>query len=181
MSRVALAVLLLAAIALATYAVVLAEQPPSQSATGPAQVPPALAHGATAPAFSIARLGAGSPVTYHAPTTEPVVLQFFASWCTDCQAELRAFASASRALGDRVTFLGVDVNEPNPAYAKRLLDAAGDDYPTGVDPYAIVAGHYKVVDLPETVYIDPAGHVVNVGFGTQTIADLEHWASVAGR
>jgi thiol-disulfide isomerase/thioredoxin len=170
--------MLLAAIGLATYAVVLAERQPGPSAGAPV-VPEALAHGAEAPAFSLARLGGGPPVAYHPPTRQPVVVQFFASWCPDCLAELRAFAGAWRALGDQVRFVGVDANDSAPAEAQRLLQAAGDDYPTGVDPYASVASRYKVADLPATVFINPAGHVVNVAFGSQTTADLEHWASMA--
>lgn len=177
-ARTALVVLLVAAIGLATYAVVLAERQPSAS-PGPALVPPALAHGAKAPAFTIARLGGGTPVTYAPPTGQPVVLQFFASWCANCLAELKAFSGASKALGNRIRFVGVDANDPKPAEAERLLAAAGDVYPTGVDPYALVANHYEVADLPTTVFIDRAGHVVNVAFGTETTADLEHWAAVA--
>lgn len=177
-ARTVLVVSLVVAIGLATYAVVLAERQPAPS-TGPAVVPSALANGARAPAFTIARLGGGSPVTYAPPTGQPVVLQFFASWCADCLAELKAFAGASRALGDQVRFVGVDANDSKPAEAERLLAAAGDHYPTGVDPYALVANRYEVADLPATVFIDARGHVVNVAFGAQTAADLEHWAKVA--
>jgi cytochrome c biogenesis protein CcmG, thiol:disulfide interchange protein DsbE len=178
LARTLMITLVVAAIGVAAYAVVLAERQPSSS---PQQiVPPDLGRGAKAPTFSIGRLGGGPPVTYAAPTPTPVVLQFFASWCPDCLGELRSFATASRTLGHRVRFIGVDANDTNPAAVERLLAAAGDDYPTGVDPYAIVANRYDAGYLPTTVYIDPAGHVVDVAFGAQTTADLEHWAAVAG-
>jgi thiol-disulfide isomerase/thioredoxin len=177
LARSALVLLMGVAIGLAAYAVYVAERVPASS--GQANVPPALAHGAKAPAFSLARLGGGPPVTFTTPRGRPVVLQFFASWCQDCLSELQAFATASRTLGDRARFIGVDSNDSRPSDAERLLKAAGDNYPTAVDPYALVANRYLVGDLPATVFIDPAGRVVDVAFGAQTAAEVEHWATVA--
>ena len=91
----------------------------------------------------------------------------------------RVFASASRLLSGKVRFVGIDSNDSRPAEAEKLLRQAGDTYATGLDPFALVAQRYLVAELPTTVFIDPAGHVVDVAFGAQTAAELEHWASVA--
>ncbi|MFO7592095.1 MAG: TlpA disulfide reductase family protein [Acidimicrobiia bacterium] len=38
----------------------------------------------------------------------PTVVNFFASWCTQCDAELPAFRKVSRQAGSKVTFVGVN-------------------------------------------------------------------------
>ena len=44
-------------------------------------------------------------------TGQPVVVNFFASWCTACDAELPGFAAISRELEGEVTFVGVNALE----------------------------------------------------------------------
>jgi len=38
----------------------------------------------------------------------PTVVNFFASWCTQCDAELPGFSKVSREIGSEVTFVGVN-------------------------------------------------------------------------
>ena len=42
---------------------------------------------------------------------KPLVVNFFASWCEPCKAELPEFAAASRALNGKVAFVGVNSKE----------------------------------------------------------------------
>ncbi len=42
---------------------------------------------------------------------KPVVVNFFASWCTSCEFELPHFAAAARALRGQVVFVGVNAME----------------------------------------------------------------------
>lgn len=41
----------------------------------------------------------------------PTIVNFFASWCTACDAELPAFVAVTRDLGDEVDFVGVASQE----------------------------------------------------------------------
>lgn len=135
-----------------------------------------LARGRAAPGFSLRRLGGGPAVSLSAYKGHPVVLNFFASWCPDCRAELKAFATVSNGVAGKVGFVGVDTNDSNPAKAESLLRAAGDRYAVGVDPNASVAnGKYLVQALPSTVFISASGHVIGQVFGTQTTTSLTKW------
>lgn len=144
--------------------------------SGPGAGLPVIARGKLAPGFSLPRLGGGAAVTLSAYRGHPVVLNFFASWCTNCRAELKAFGVVSDASVGKVAFVGIDTNDSQPAKASALLKAAGDHYAVGVDPNASVAnGKYLVQALPSTVFISASGRIVGQVFGTQTVASLTTW------
>ena len=57
--------------------------------------------------FDLPALNGPGRVQLAAFRGKPVVVNFFASWCSACDFELPGFAKASRALRDKVTFVGV--------------------------------------------------------------------------
>jgi cytochrome c biogenesis protein CcmG/thiol:disulfide interchange protein DsbE len=75
----------------------------------------------------VRRTGAGDvtdPANFDLPTLDgtgrvrladfkgqPVVVNFFASWCEPCKAELPEFAAAARQLSGKVAFVGVNSKE----------------------------------------------------------------------
>jgi thiol-disulfide isomerase/thioredoxin len=151
---------------------------PSSPGTAALKVPPppTLASGTAAPAFSLQALGGGGAVTLSAFRGKPVIVNFFASWCRDCQSELGAMAAVARSNAGRVAVVGVDSNESSSSAAIRLLGAAGATYPVGVDANAKVATAYLVNALPVTYFLNAEGHVVGEALGPQTSTSLEHWA-----
>ncbi|MGH9300034.1 MAG: TlpA family protein disulfide reductase, partial [Acidimicrobiales bacterium] len=69
------------------------------------------------------RLGGGAPIELAARGGHPMVVNFFASWCTACQRELKAVAEVAGE--KRVSFYGVDTDDPNHGLALLLLRRAG--------------------------------------------------------
>ena len=59
-------------------------------------------------AWVLPRLGQSSSVSLTSLRGKPVVVNMFASWCTQCQAELPAFAAAAQHLHGKVTFVEVN-------------------------------------------------------------------------
>lgn len=150
------------------YAVSVATRHPSTSSSV------TLGAGTTAPPFTLERLGGGPPVQLAKLVAgRPAVVNFFASWCTDCRAELAAFGSVSQQRAGHVVFIGVDSNDLNPRLARSLLAAGRDRYPVGVDQNGATAITYLVPGLPTTVFIDRRGRVVDETFGALTRAQLQ--------
>ncbi len=134
--------------------------------------------GSAAPAFALPRLGGGAPVTLASTRGTPTVVNFFASWCRDCQAELGDFAALAAHTSGRIDVIGIDANDADGAAAEVLLAKARASYPVGVDSQAATATSYLLTGLPVTFFLDAQGRVVHVSLGTQTLASLTRWAGV---
>ncbi len=89
---VAVAVLILVAVGVLAFR---GGRPTARAVTDPA-------------AFSLPALNGNGWVRLARYRGKPVVVNFFASWCTECQAELPGFRQEANALKGEVTFIGVD-------------------------------------------------------------------------
>lgn len=101
----------------------------------------------------------------------PVVVNFWASSCVDCRAELAAFAQAAKQVPE-VRFVGVDVADPSPSAALSLARHAAIAYPVVADSSGRTAATYQISDLPTTIFVDPSGKVVVRHPGTLTTENL---------
>lgn len=109
--------------------------------------------------FSIAKLAG-----------KPIVLNFWASTCEVCKSETPALASVARALGGKVTFVGIDsVDRHEPAMA--FITKYHVPYPIGFDPQGTATIRYGVVALPVTFFLSSSGKTImgeNIGALTPT-------------
>jgi len=155
---------------------------PASSARLESAPPPLLKDGTAGPLFTLPALDGGAPVTLAAFRGTPVMVNFFASWCSDCRQELDAVASVAKANSGRVAVVGVDANETSDAAAERLLAAAHATYPVADDTTAKVSSAYLVQALPVTYFLNAQGQVVGAALGPQTVASLDRWvARLEGR
>jgi cytochrome c biogenesis protein CcmG/thiol:disulfide interchange protein DsbE len=85
-----------------------------------------------------------------------VVVNWYASWCAPCKAEIPEFQKAAIALDSQVVFLGVDYQEGREK-ATGILAELGATYPAVLDNSGAVGDHYGVPGLPSTFFIDKDG------------------------
>jgi cytochrome c biogenesis protein CcmG/thiol:disulfide interchange protein DsbE len=108
----------------------------------------------------------------------PVVLNFFASWCTPCRQEtplMAATARAEQARGGSVRFVGVDANDA-PTDALRFAERTGITYPVGLDPtFRVTSGRYGLDGLPQTFFIGADGRVLGHTVGAVDATGLRAW------
>lgn len=120
---------------------------------------------ASATSFTVPSVRPGQPDLSLEPLRgRPVVINFWASWCVPCRREMPSFAAIHAALGDRVTFLGIDNRDFRDA-ALDFLDKTGVRYASGFDPKGVVASRYGVIGMPTTVFIAPDGTVLETRSG----------------
>ncbi|MBO0714978.1 MAG: TlpA family protein disulfide reductase, partial [Acidimicrobiales bacterium] len=99
----------------------------SQAGALPATGGPSV--GSRPPVLSVPSLEPGRPpVSLTGLRGRPVVVNFFASWCQPCLAELPRFARAWERVGSKVAFVGVDVNDSS-VHARALVRADHVGFP----------------------------------------------------
>ena len=101
---------------------------------------------------------------------KPIVMNFWASSCHPCRSETPALASEARAVGNQITFLGIDTADRRGA-AIAFVRRYRVPYWVAFDPHASAAGQYGVVALPVTFFLSPSAKTVvgeNIGALTQS-------------
>ena len=171
MSRFTLSLFLLGALLLGTAWIVESREVVAPGATDGGALPEAPAVGYPAPDFTLPTL-TGETVRLSDYRGRPVVVNFWATWCPPCRAEIPHFQSASRRYNGRVVFLGVDDAEPATVVAPFAADM-GITYPVPLDMESVVSRLYRVNSLPSTFFVDARGVVRHVQFGLVTEAVLE--------
>jgi peroxiredoxin len=137
---------------------------------GPTATPaPAPVTGAPAPDFSLQNLD-GQTVTLSALRGQVVLINFWATWCIPCQAEMPAIQHAYDARkGHGFTVLAVNLNEPAKDvqdYVKRL----GVNFPVLLDAGDAISTMYRVRGYPTSFFVDRRGTVAieQVGMMSET-------------
>jgi cytochrome c biogenesis protein CcmG/thiol:disulfide interchange protein DsbE len=109
----------------------------------------------------------------------PVVLNFWASWCTPCEREAGLLAAAAKAQRGRVVFLAVDVSD-FASDARRFLRAHHVPY-VAVRSGSSISERFGLVGLPETFYVDRLGRIRGMTRGQLSAASLRHQIERAAR
>lgn len=91
----------------------------------------------------------------------PMVLNFFASWCTPCLDEMPDFESVHQDLGDQVSMVGLAENDP-PERAQGMVEQTGVTYPTYIDPNGAALTFFEGLALPTTVFLSAEGDVLEI-------------------
>jgi thiol-disulfide isomerase/thioredoxin len=149
------------------------------SASGSASGQPARPAAVAAPAFSLPVLGhSGQRVSLAGYAGQPLIVNFFASWCEPCKKETPLLATFYRAEKGKIALVGLDANDVL-ANATSFTRANGVSYPVGWDPQAVAASAYGVNALPQTFFLDARHRIVDRIFGAVTLTELHQGIALA--
>jgi thiol-disulfide isomerase/thioredoxin len=154
----ALTLVLVAAAAALTFAFVRDVQPSGVAFAGN------LRRGGTLEELRLPRLEGDGAVEYAAYADRPLVINFFASWCPSCIAEMPEFEHVHRLLGDDVAFLGVSQSDA-PSASIDLARETGVTYDTAIDERGEFFRAIGGQGMPTTIFIGPGGEIVEVWVG----------------
>lgn len=96
---------------------------------------------------------------------KPVVLNFWASWCSPCKSEMPHFQKAFIENPD-VNFVMVNAAYKDTESAvKSFLESGGYTFPVLLDKRGIAFREYNVSSFPTTYFIDKNGKIVSYTIG----------------
>ncbi len=139
---------------------------------GPNDTPVAPEIGALAPPIEVSTLN-GSHFSLSALRGNPVMINFWATWCGPCVAEMPMIESAYEAhRGERLSVIGVDANEPT-ADVLAWRSRFGLTYDLAIDRDGTVFDQYRVRGLPSTYFVGRDGLIHQIVYGPLTADGLQ--------
>jgi cytochrome c biogenesis protein CcmG/thiol:disulfide interchange protein DsbE len=124
-----------------------------------------------APAFQLPGLN-GNGIARDALKGQPVLINFFASWCLPCREEHPILMRLSEQ--EHVPLYGIDYKD-KPEAARSLLQEFGDPYRAiGVDRDGSVGLDFGVYGVPETYVLDSSGHIRKRFVGPLTAEEVNN-------
>ncbi len=137
----------------------------------PREIPSPLI-GRPAPDFALASMD-GDNVSLAAYRGQPVLVNFWASWCFECIAEHRVLMEAQERYEGEFAIVGV-LYQDTVDDARRFLLRYGDGgWPNLIDASGTVAIDYGVSGVPESFFIDAEGVVRYKQWGAVTTEAIE--------
>lgn len=129
----------------------------------------------TMPLFDRYQAEYGSEFDLAAERGQPMIVNFWASWCAPCRVEMPVLQETWEEYRNQVLVVGVDTQESDKSYApsSALMDQFGLTYPSGKDERNRINVDYGLFGVPETFFIRADGTVSyrHSGPVTQEIMD----------
>ncbi len=110
-----------------------------------------------------------------------VVVNYWATWCPPCLAEMPELAWFSEQYADQgVTVLGLDIEDMEVAELQAFVDGLGVNYPILLAGITPPEGMPAILGLPMTFVVSPDGEIANRHLGPLTAAMLEDMLQESG-
>ena len=128
--------------------------------------------GEAAPDFTLVDLE-GNQVTLSDFRGKTVFVNFWATWCPPCRAEMPEIEAIYQEYKDKgVVVIGVDILESEDV-VRQFVEQGGYNWTFVLDTSGEVAGNYKVTAIPISFFIDREGIIQAVNIGAMTKRAME--------
>jgi cytochrome c biogenesis protein CcmG/thiol:disulfide interchange protein DsbE len=126
-----------------------------------------------APDFTIQSFD-GESITLSDFKGTPVIINFWASWCIECDKEMALLEESAQRYQGEVVFLGIDYLDTEPK-ARAYLERFGITYPNGPDLGGRISNDFHTKGVPETFFIGKNGTIRALKVGPLSSAELDQW------
>ena len=112
-----------------------------------------------APDFKLTGLD-GKPVTLADSHGKVILLNFWATWCGPCRAEIPDLVELQNKYKDRLQILGLVVDDDDQDAIKEFTEKFGINYPIAIATNDIRMQYGGIVALPTSFVLDSEGRIV---------------------
>lgn len=151
----------------------------------PTQTPPPIAtftkappkigtsKGNYAPDFTLTNVSNGNKVTLSSYSGRPVVLVFWAVWCSYCEQEIPALnAVYEKYKAQGLVILAINTGDKESKVSK-YRSSHNMSYPVLLDPKKKASSRYRVSGIPAHYFINADGQIMSIGSGIQSQDSLD--------
>jgi thiol-disulfide isomerase/thioredoxin len=112
-----------------------------------------------APDFTLTGLD-GKPVTLAGSHGKVILLNFWATWCGPCRAEIPDLVELQNKYKDRLQILGLVVDDDDQDAIKEFVEKFGINYPVAITPDNVRIQYGGIAALPTSFVLDGEGRIV---------------------
>ncbi|WP_108669279.1 redoxin domain-containing protein [Peribacillus acanthi] len=131
---------------------------------------PGLKIGKDAPDFELQTLD-GQKVALSDLKGKKVMLNFWATWCPPCKAEMPEMEEFQQQLSKDEVILAVNIDPQNDV--EGFIDSMGVTFPIALDEGGEVNKMYKILTIPTTYFIDSEGVIQEKFIGAMSLKDMK--------
>lgn len=98
----------------------------------------------------------------------PIVLNFWATWCTYCKQEMLDFEEVYKEMGDNIQFIMLDIvdgGRETVDTGRDYIEECGYTFPVYYDTLQEAAYTYGINSLPITLFISGDGELITISRG----------------
>jgi thiol-disulfide isomerase/thioredoxin len=116
------------------------------------------------PDFTLKDLATGKPITLSHFKGKVVLLDFWATWCPPCRAEIPHLVQMNKELRPQgLRIIGISVDQNGPAVVKSFMKNYGINYPVLLATQDIAQAYGGISGIPTTFLLGRNGEI------------LDHW------
>ena len=127
-----------------------------------------------APAFELNDLD-GKPLSLAEAKGKIVLLNFWATWCGPCRAEIPDLVDLQKRYADKLEIIALATDEDDADEVRRFVMGAGINYRVAMTSDQVRMAYGGIAALPTSFVIDTQGRIVqkHVGLNDPAIYELE--------